>query len=256
MADTNSIMKVNVFIPCCMDMFNSGCANNVFVLLKNLGVQANYIDSQTCCGRRFYMEGDIQSAYQLGHKVWEELQERKVPTAEPQMTDLPLVVPSSACAGYMKSVYPSLFGYATLPLEMKKFTANVYELCDFIVNVLNRRTVNNTFNHRVFYFKSCAARNVYPDNDAAEVLLKNTAGLDLLTNDSLRGCCGANGAFAVENPEVSDKMVQNIVDKIYAMGAEYVTSTDLHCLQQLDAFIQAKGIGLEVMHITDILVAQ
>jgi hypothetical protein len=48
-------------------------------------------------------------------------------------------------------------------------------------------------------------------------------------------------------------MLQQIVDKIYSMGAQSVTSTDIHCLQHIDAYIQAHNVGLEVIHIADIL---
>ncbi len=255
MADNNFTEKVNVYIPCCMDMFNPGSAFSLMELLKNIGVEPNYIDTQTCCGRRFFLEGDLNSAYLLGKKLWEEMQVRDIPTAVPHITDLPLIVPTAACASYIKYHYPVIFKNTAMPLEMKKFTSNVYEVCDYIVNVKKITTLNNYFNHRVFYFKSCAARNNYHLGDEPETLLRNTKGLELLTDDDLTCCCGANGNFANMNPEVSDEMVKKVVDRIYAMGAQYVTSTDLHCLQQIDAFIQANGIGLEVMHIVDILSA-
>ncbi|MCQ2285345.1 MAG: (Fe-S)-binding protein [Bacteroidales bacterium] len=252
----NTTEQVNIFIPCCMDMFNPGSAESLIALLKQIGVKANYIDAQTCCGRRFYLEGDINSAKNLGLKLWGELQVRDIPTATPHITDSPLVIPTAACAGFIKYCYPQILKMSAMPLEMKKFSSNVFEICDYIVNVKHITKLNNCFNHRVFYFKSCSARNLYHLGDEPEILLRSTKGLDLLTDDNLTCCCGANGDFAFSNPEVSNEMVKQVVDNIYAKGAEYVTSTDLHCLQQIDAYIQSKGIGLEVMHIVDILSAQ
>ena len=242
MAEKIFTEKVNVFIPCCMDMFNPGSAFSLMELLKSVGVEPNYIETQTCCGRRFFLEGDRDSAHNLGEKLRKEMHVRDIPTADPRVTDLPLVIPSAACAGYIKYQYPVIFKNTAMPLEMKKFTANVFEICDYLVNVKKITKLNNYFSHRVFYFKSCSARNVYHLGDEPEILLRNTEGLELLTDDNLTCCCGANGDFANVNPEVSEEMVKKVVDRIYAMGAQYVTSTDLHCLQQIDAFIQAKGL--------------
>ena len=253
MADINSPEKVNIYIPCCMDMFNPGSAFSLIELLKRVGVTPNYIDTQTCCGRRFFLEGDINSAYLLGKKLWDEMHVREIQTSVPHVADVPLIVPSAACASYIKYHYPVIFKHTAMPLEMRKFSSNVYEICDYLVNVKKITNLGNYFNHRVFYFKSCAARNNYNLGDEPEILLRNTEGLELLSDNNLTCCCGANGDFANINPEVADEMVKKIVDRIYKMGAQYVTSTDLHCLQQIDAFIQANGIGLEVIHIVDIL---
>ena len=68
-----------------------------------------------------------------------------------------------------------------------------------------------------------------------------------------QGCCGANGRFALANPAASEAMIGEIVQKIYNKGAEFVTSTDLHCLQMIDAYKEEHEVGIKVMHIADIL---
>lgn len=236
---------VNVFIPCCMDMFDPGTAGSTIAVLERLGCNVNYQIDQTCCGRRFYMEGNMNAARELGVKLFREFG-----------PDNPIVIPSSACAGYIKHNFQNIFENTFVPGELTKFTENIYELSDFIVNVLHCRNLENYFNSRVFYFKSCSARNTYHLHDEPEILLRNTQGLDLVTDDSITGCCSANGTFAEVNPEVSEAMLKNVVDRIYAASVQYVTSTDIHCLQHIEAYIQAKGIGLEVIHLADILNAQ
>lgn len=234
--------NVNIFIPCCMDMFSPNIPNSVISILEKLGDQCYYNEESTCCGRKFFMEGAIESAKQLGEKLMTEYN-----------NNAPMIIPSSACVGYIKTYYKQLFENVMVPAELKNFTHNVHELCDYIVNVKGIKKLNNTFNHRVYYFKSCAARNLYKDNGEPELLLSNTEGLDLLIDEDLNYCCSANGRFAIANPEVSDTMLEQIIDNIYKKGAQYITSTDIHCLQQMEAFIQSKGVGLEVIHIADIL---
>lgn len=236
---------VNVFIPCSMDMFSPRIPHSVISLLEKLGDQCYYNEESTCCGRKFFMEGAIECAKQLGEKLMSEYNPK-----------YPMVIPSSACVGYIRNYYKRLFENTAVPADLKNFTRNVYELCEYIVNVKGITELNNTFNHRVFYFKSCAARNIHKLDEEPEILLRNTNGLDLLMDPEMNFCCSANGRFAVSNPETSDDMLEKIIGEIYARGAQYVTSTDVHCLQYLDSFIQSKEISLEVIHIADILVGE
>lgn len=244
MADQGN--HVNVFIPCDMDMFSPQVAGSVIQLLEKLGLTVHYNEEQTCCGRKFYFSGELECAKELGAKMMSEY----------EGSNYPLVIPSAACAGFIRKYYSQMLTNVSVVNDLKNFVANTFELCDFIVNQRGVTNLGNTFRERVFYFKSCAARNVYGMEDEAEILLANTKGLDLLTDPEMKDCCSANGRFSVINPEMSDQMIGKIATKIYSMGAKYVTSTDIHCLQHLDAYIQANQMGLEVIHIADILNAE
>ena len=66
-------------------------------------------------------------------------------------------------------------------------------------------------------------------------------------------CCGANGRFPMLNPEAAEKMTGEIVLRAYNQGAEFITSTDIHCLQLLDSYKQEHGVDIGIIHIADIL---
>jgi L-lactate dehydrogenase complex protein LldE len=93
-------------------------------------------------------------------------------------------------------------------------------------------------------------------DDEPELLLCNTKGLDLLIDRDLNTCCGANSHFAFANPEASDVLCHQIIDRAYQMGAQYITSTDMHCLQHIDAILNTLDITLETIHIADILLGE
>lgn len=242
----------SLFIPCGMDLFQPATALSVITVLKRLNVHYLYHTEQTCCGRRFYMEGEVVYAKELGDKLVKEYGGQSAVIFRKYKKQLPVVVPDCACAGYMKKYYRQLLEYTGIPQDIKTFTRQVYELCDYIVNYKHIRSLGNLFNHRVYYFKSCSARNLYPDNDAPEVLLSNTEGLDLIVSDSL-SCCGANGRFSTANPGAADSLASEIAAKAYDASVQYITSTDINCLHQIDAYVTAHDIGIEVIHIADIL---
>jgi len=233
---------INIFIPCQMDLFQPASAQSLRSVLERIGLHCHYFSDLTCCGRRFMMEGKEEYAIQLGIQVVDML---------PAKTHI--VVPDCSCAGYMKKHFKRLLVNSHSQQVLQDFTRNIFEVCDYIVNVRKVECLGNEFNHRVYYFKSCAARNLYPENDAPEILLSNTKGLDLLTSSNQPVCCGANGSFPMVNPAVAEGLTGQIVDQAYQMGAEYITSTDIHCLQMIDAYKTAHNVDIEVMHIVDIL---
>ena len=246
----DSQQKVFLYVPCQMDLFQAETVSSVITVLERLGQFCHYDTESTCCGRRFFMEGEMQYAKDLGYKVVKSYTDY----CDLHRGHFPVVIPDAACAGFMRRHFDLILKNATLPNELNNFIGNLHELCDFIVNVLNVSCLNNNFPHRVFYFKSCAAKHLYPDNNAPEILLRNTKGLDLIEDTEEQNCCcGANGRFAMLNPEAAEKMTGAIMVRAYEQGAEYITSTDIHCLQLLDAYQQQHGVDIDVIHIADIL---
>ena len=48
---------------------------------------------------------------------------------------------------------------------------------------------------------------------------------------------------------MADQKITNALET----GAEYIISTDLSCLMQLDGFIKNKNLAIKTMHIADVL---
>lgn len=234
--------KVNLFIPSEMDMFSPLVANSVIKVLERLGDHIIYNPEQTSCGRRFYFEGETQYARELANKFVKEID-----------YNYPIVSPSTSSVSFIRDYYKELLKNMSEVTPLRKVTQNVYELCYYIVQIKKVTNLGNSFNHRVFYFKSCAAKNYYKIDNEPEILLNNTKDLDLLTDDTLNLCCGANGTFATSNPDVSDKLLSSIIEKIYLHGVQYITSTDIECLQHIDAYLQTLPYNMQVIHIADIL---
>lgn len=247
---SDSQQTVFLYVPCQMDLFQADTVTSVITVLNRLDQFCHYDMESTCCGRRFFMEGEMQYAKDLGYQVIKSYTEY----CELHRKTFPVVIPDTACAGFMRRHFDLLLKNATLPSELNTFINNVHELSDYIVNILKVKSLGNAFRHRVFYFKSCSAKHLYLGSDAPETLLRNTQGLDLIEDTEEKNCCcGANGRFAMLNPEAAEKMTGEIVLRAYNQGAEYITSTDIHCLQLLDAYKQQHSVDVEIIHIADIL---
>ncbi|MFA7472668.1 MAG: (Fe-S)-binding protein, partial [Spirosomataceae bacterium] len=78
-------------------------------------------------------------------------------------------------------------------------------------------------------------------------------GLELVETDDCEVCCGFGGTFSVKFEPISVAMAEQKVATAIAAGADYIISTDLSCLMQLDGYIKQNNYVLKTMHIADVL---
>ena len=235
-------MTIDLFIPCNIDQFHPDTAVNTVKVLEKAGVEVNYNPDQTCCGRFAYNAGYVEEAKALGDKFISELE-----------NDRPVVIPSAACVAFIKKRYPELFFNTSNHLNVKRLVKNVYELTDFLVNVLQFDDFGAEFPHKVTFHDSCSAIRELGIGIEARQLLSKVKGLELVEMKQTDMCCGGELTLAMNHEEVAVGMASHKVRNALNTGAEYIVSTDVSCLMHQHSYIDANGLPIHVTHIADIL---
>lgn len=235
-------MKVSVFIPCCVDQFAATTAFNLIDLLKSLKMEVNYPTEQTCCGRIAYHEGDKETAKQLAEMFMGHFDKADY-----------IVGCSSSCTTYMKHCYSNLFHNSAFHNTYLPFINKIYDITEFIVNVLKIQSTGAVFPHKVAFIDDISTLNDGNIYYEPRTLLSNVEGLELIKLDNELLSCGYNEQFASTfepiSTELARRKVQNAIDK----GAEYITSTDMGCLLHLQSYINKAKLPIKCKHIVDIL---
>ena len=65
----NMQQTVFLYVPCQMDLFQAETVTSAITVLNRLDQFCHYDKENTCCGRRFFMEGEMQYAKDLGYQV-------------------------------------------------------------------------------------------------------------------------------------------------------------------------------------------
>jgi L-lactate dehydrogenase complex protein LldE len=235
-------MEVDIFIPCFVDQLHPQTGFNMVKLLEHKGVKVNYNPNQTCCGQMAFNSGFWDEAKTLGIKFIKDFNSGK-----------PVVGLSTSCIGYVKNYFEKLFYNTPWHLENRKLKGNLYEITDFLVNVLKAEDFGATFNATVTYHDSCAALREYKLGDEPRKLLSKVRGLRLVEMKNREECCGFGGTFSIKHEPISAAMAEQKVEDALETGAEYIISTDLSCLIQLEAYIKKHQIALKTLHIVDLL---
>lgn len=237
-------MEVDLFIPCFIDQFYPETGFNMVKVLEKAGVKVHYNTKQTCCGQMAFNSGFWDEAKKLGEKFIEDFN-----------TSRPIVGPSASCIGFVKNYYHELFYNTAYHNEYKALQKNIFEITDFLVNVIKVTDFGSVFEHKVTFHDSCAALREYKLKDEPRTLLRKVKGLELVEMADTHTCCGFGGTFAVKFEPISTAMAEQKVHHALDTGAEYIVSTDSSCLMHQNAYIKKHNLPLKVAHVVDVLAA-
>lgn len=235
-------MKVDVFIPCFMDQVYPDTAKNMVKVLEKCGCEVQYNIEQTCCGQAAYTSGYWDEAKEVGKKFLSEFSESEH-----------IVMPSASCAGMVKNYYFDIFHNSVDHNKYKRVRDNVYELSDFLVNVLEVEDLGAELNGIGTYHSSCSSLREYQVNDAPMKLLSKVKGLTLKEMKDADVCCGFGGQFAAKFEAIASSMVEQKVIHAKKTDAEYIISTDTSCLMHIDSYTAKNSIQLKSLHLVDVL---
>ncbi len=244
-------MTVGLFIPCYVNMFYPEAAIATLSLLEKLGVKVAYPLQQTCCGQPL-----ANSGFEKLTAGCDELFIKNFSSFDY------IVCPSGSCALHIKDHLHSEKN-KTLASEIK---TKVFELVEFITDVLKVEKLYARFPHKVGLHQSChGLRGLYlaqmselqaPQFSKPEYLLNMVEGLELIPLERKDECCGFGGTFCVTEEAVSVKMGKDRVADHIKNDAEYITSADLSCLMHMEGILKRNKSDVRVIHIAEILNAQ
>jgi L-lactate dehydrogenase complex protein LldE len=242
-------MRVALFVPCYVDAFWPEIGIATLELLERLGVRVEYPFDQTCCGQPMANTGCHAEA-----AATEALFVKNFTGYDY------IVVPSGSCAHQVREHLTAI----EQTEQVREVRARTYDLVEFLHDVLRVEAFPwAVFPHKVSYHNNCNALRGLGHGAASELhgpafskplaLLAKVRGLELVALARPDECCGFGGTFSVFEPATSARMGQDKVRDHAAAGAEYVVSADSSCLMHQRGCAGRLGLGLNFIHIAQIL---
>ncbi|MFO7617050.1 MAG: (Fe-S)-binding protein [Bacteroidales bacterium] len=235
-------MEIDLFVPCFIDQLYPDTAWRVLHLLEKAGSTVHYNPDQTCCGQALFNSGYRDEARELAIKFLMDFNGSR-----------PVVCPSASCAGYIRNYFDNLLKGTIYLNAYRKIQPKVYELTDFLVNVLNFTDTGARFKAKATFHDACAALREYGLKEEPRILLRQVKGLQLVEMEENTTCCGFGGTFSVKHEPISTAMAARKVENALATGADYIISTEMSCLMHLDSYIRNQRLGIRCLHIADVL---
>ncbi|MED4268966.1 (Fe-S)-binding protein [Geobacillus stearothermophilus] len=235
-------MKVSLFVTCLIDLFYTNAGKATVELLERLGCEVDFPEAQTCCGQPAYNSGYVKESKEAMKQMMRAFAHADY-----------VVTPSGSCAAMLKE-YPHIFhGDPEWEAEAKRLAAKTYELTQFLVDVLKVEDVGASFHGRATYHTSCHMTRLLGVKDAPLRLLEHVKGLELVPLPNAHQCCGFGGTFSVKMGPISEQMVDEKIEHIEEVEADYLIGADCGCLLNIGGRIERLGKPIRVMHIAEVL---
>ncbi|MFO0904401.1 MAG: (Fe-S)-binding protein [Pirellulales bacterium] len=241
--------RVGLFIPCYIDQLYPDVGMATVELLERFGCQVEFPEGQTCCGQPMANTGCVADA--------EPLARRFLDVFEPYEH---VVCPSGSCTAMVRRHYEEFFHGDE---RFERLRPRVYELTEYLVDVLKVERMEGRFPYRVGLHQSChglrelrlgsSSEVVGPRFSKARQLLESLEGIELVDLTRPDECCGFGGTFAVNEEAVSCMMGLDRLHDHEQAGAQVLTANDMSCLMHLQGLILRQKKPLRVMHIAEIL---
>jgi len=241
-------MNVGLFIPCYVNQLYPKAAIATLQLLQKLGMDVTYPPRQTCCGQPMANSGFEHLAEGCNTLFLENFSGFDY-----------IVAPSASCVLHIKDhLHSDKDPEAALSIRSK-----IFELVEFLTDVLHIEKLDAHFPHKVGIHQSChglrglhlakMSERIGPAFSKPLQLLKLVDGIELVDLDRDDECCGFGGTFCVAEEAVSVKMGKDRVADHTRNGAEFIASADLSCLMHLEGILHRNKSSLKVIHIAEIL---
>lgn len=244
-------MKIGLFIPCYVDQFYPQVAIATLSILEKFDLQVEYPMQQTCCGQPMANTGCTGDAKTAAENYISNFQHYDY-----------VVCPSGSCVSFVRNHYDFL--EKTQALE--HIRKNTFELCEFLVDVLQVEGLEADFPHKVGLHNCChghrglrlakSSERMEAPFSKIRQLLEKVKNIELVKLNQEDECCGFGGTFAVTEEAVSCKMgLDRIADHEQA-GAEFITGVDMSCLMHMEGLIKRQNKSIQVKHIAEILAGE
>ena len=237
-------MRVALFVTCLVDAIRPEIGFSTLKLLESAGCEVVVPEGQTCCGQPAYNSGDSSTARALAEKVLREFDGFEY-----------VVIPSGSCGGQIKHQYIELFrDHPDLKSRAENLASRIFELTDFLTNVLRVETLPSTFAGHITYHDSCSGLREMGVKSQPRTLLAKLPGVRLTEMKDCEQCCGFGGTFSVKYGDISGAIVDEKCCNVRASGADAVVLGDLGCILNIEGRLRRTGdTTTRVLHVAQVL---
>jgi L-lactate dehydrogenase complex protein LldE len=241
--------NIGLFIPCYVDQFYPKVAIATIELLEKLGCEVTYPMAQTCCGQPMANAGYERDTIGTTKHFLNTFKDFDY-----------IVAPSGSCVLHVKEHSPTVPG---LESEQYATQQKIYELTEFITDILKIDSIQGSYPHKVGYHASCHGQRGLRLASASELhqapfnkarqLLQELDGLEWIELARKDECCGFGGTFAVTEEALSVQMGKDRLEDHLSHDVEIITGGDMSCIMHLEGIARRNKTPLQFKHIAEIL---
>jgi len=236
-------MNVRLFIPCSIDLFYPSMGIKTVAILEKYGCNVLYNPEQTCCGKWIN---------QLGMKEFSK--EAKQKFIRDHFSSDYIVAPDNTC---LQHLIDDLDNYEWTPMiqsRVKHIKNKMFELTDFIVNVLEVIPDSSQIVGNVALNRNTNSLLKSRTTEALKVIFNANPNSKLSTISIPDIDFGyVNAMQSLLWPKLTQRILDHFQEKLQSKyQAHYFIDSDIVSVNYFRKFIAKKDVPLKVLHPLDL----
>ena len=226
--------KSVIFYPgCLIEYIYPNYGLKAISIMQKLGFNVLYPEELICCG--------IPALYTGEHELYKKLvlENKQVLSQFKEKNPISIVTLCPSCTQGLKR--EDLID----DMGIIDFSQIVYEHIDKIKDDIYE-IINITYHPSCHYAKD--EKNITYTHKILKELYKE----NLIEYYDMYNCCGSAGSYAIEFPDISEKIIQNKIKNINNSGAKTVITDCPSCYMQISGYLNKQNSNVTASYITDI----
>ena len=239
--------NVTVFTGCVMEGLFKHTNDATSRVLAANGCFFVSAPEQVCCGALHAHSGDLETARELARRnidAFEKIGDRQHPPT--------IIINSAGCGSTLKEYGELLKDDLVYAERAHKFSHHVKDISEYLAQIGPREGA--PLEEKVTYDAPCHLYHAQRVTTAPMQVLKAAIpGLKYQPLEGMADCCGGAGIYNLSEPEMSESLLSNKIEKVKQTGADILMTANPGCHMQLGAGARLFKADCRVAHVVELL---
>jgi glycolate oxidase iron-sulfur subunit len=228
--------NIGLFTGCMGSLLDHETVNSAIKVLTAAGFNVFIPEQQTCCGALDLHDGD--------NETYEKLAATNCRAFADNNLDA-IVTIASGCGSQMQEY------------QQTEFAGKVMDISQFLIKSgcdLSDRLLPLAAS--VCLHTPCSLKNVMREEQGTSKLLQQIPGIKMAALPATVQCCGSAGSYMLDHPQMSQALLNDLLDAALEDQPEYLVSSNIGCALHISAGLRERGVTLEVLHPVTLIARQ
>jgi len=245
-----NLTPVAVFTGCVMEGLFKHANDATKRVLSINNCQNITVAKQVCCGALHAHSGDLETARELARQNIDAF-ERFISSGHNPENPATIIINAAGCGALLKEYGELLKDDPRYAVRAEIFSLHVKDVTEFLASdeIRSGAEVKET----VTLDAPCHLYHAQRVMTAPQKVLGSVPGVQYQQLEGMQDCCGGAGIYNLSEPEMSEGILSDKIDKVQATGAKLLATANPGCHMQLGAGVRMFNANCKVIHVVELL---
>ncbi len=247
---TKHLKPVSVFTGCVMEgLFKHANDATKRVLTVN-NCQNIEVAKQVCCGALHAHSGDLETARKLARQNIDAF-ERFLTSDHNPTNPATIIINAAGCGALLKEYGDLLKDDPAYAERAVNFSRHVKDATEYLA--ADEIRPGAEIKEAVTMDAPCHLYHAQRVMTAPQKVLTSIPGVEYRQLEGMQDCCGGAGIYNLSEPEMSEGILSDKIEKVKATGAKVLVTANPGCHMQLGAGARMFNADCQVVHVVELL---